>query len=99
MRLVQTVKGGEYPYKAGLTIEVAVAIAGGYTDRPNTNKAFLRRAGADREVEAALNQRVAINPGDIVRIPERLFQPGTLSCSASNQPTGLVRAATFGRLI
>jgi polysaccharide export outer membrane protein len=66
-------KGGEYPYKAGLTIQDAVAIAGGYTYRANTNKAFVRRAGADREVEVELNQRVAINPGDIVRIPERFF--------------------------
>jgi polysaccharide export outer membrane protein len=66
-------KGGEYPYKAGLTVQDAVAIAGGYTYRANTDKAFVRRAGADREVEVELNQRVAINPGDIVRIPERFF--------------------------
>ena len=66
-------KGGEYPYKAGLTIQDAVAIAGGYTYRANTGKAFVRRAGQDREVEIQTNQRVAINPGDIIRVPERFF--------------------------
>jgi protein involved in polysaccharide export with SLBB domain len=66
-------KGGEYPYKAGLTVREAVAIAGGFTYRANTDKVFIRRAGADREVEVSLSQRVPINPGDIVRIPERFF--------------------------
>ncbi|MGB7204833.1 MAG: polysaccharide biosynthesis/export family protein [Anderseniella sp.] len=66
-------KGGEYPYKAGLTIQDAVAIAGGYTYRANTGKAFVRRAGQDQEVEVQTNQRVAINPGDIIRVPERFF--------------------------
>lgn len=66
-------KGGEYPYKAGLTIQNAVAIAGGYTYRANTSKAFVRRADQDQEVEIQTNQRVAINPGDIIRVPERFF--------------------------
>lgn len=66
-------KGGEYPYKAGLTVREAVAIAGGFTYRANTDKVFIRRAGADREVEVSLAQRVPINPGDIVRVPERFF--------------------------
>ena len=66
-------KGGEYPFKAGLTIQDAVAIAGGYTYRANTGKAFVRRAGADQEVPVELTQRVTLNPGDIVRIPERFF--------------------------
>ena len=51
----------------------AVAIAGGFTYRANTDKVFIRRAGADREVEVSLAQRVPINPGDIVRVPERFF--------------------------
>jgi protein involved in polysaccharide export with SLBB domain len=66
-------KGGEYPYKAGLTVQDAVAIAGGYTYRANTDRAFVRRAGQDNEQEIATNQRVPINPGDIIRIPERFF--------------------------
>lgn len=65
--------GGEYPYKSGLTVQDAVAIAGGYSYRANQNVAFVRRAGADAETKVALSQRVAIFPGDNVRIPERFF--------------------------
>ena len=64
-------KGGEYPYKAGLTVQDAVAIAGGYTYRANTGKAFVRRAGQDREVEIQTSQRVSRSI------------PGTLSGSRS----------------
>jgi protein involved in polysaccharide export with SLBB domain len=65
--------GGEYPYKNGLTVQDAVAIAGGYTYRANTGKVMIRRAGQDKEQEVQLGQRVPIVPGDNIRIPERYF--------------------------
>jgi protein involved in polysaccharide export with SLBB domain len=65
--------GGEYPYKAGLTVQDAVGVAGGYSYRANTRIAYLRRAGEDKEQEVELKQRVSINPGDSIRIPERFF--------------------------
>jgi protein involved in polysaccharide export with SLBB domain len=65
--------GGEYPYKGGLTVQDAVAIAGGYSYRANERVAFIRRANSDQEIKADLAQRVAIFPGDNVRIPERFF--------------------------
>jgi protein involved in polysaccharide export with SLBB domain len=65
--------GGEYPYKAGLTVQDAVGVAGGYSYRANTRMAYIRRAGQDKEQEVELRQRVPINPGDSIRIPERFF--------------------------
>ena len=65
--------GGEHPFKAGLTIQDAVGVAGGYTSRAETTYAYLRRAGADREVKVSLTTRVAVSPGDSIRIPERFF--------------------------
>ena len=65
--------GGEYPYKSGLTIQDAVAVAGGYTYRAETDIAYLRKAGENREIKVSLNSRVPINPGDNIRIPERFF--------------------------
>lgn len=65
--------GGEFPYKGGLTVQDAVAIAGGYSYRANVNTAFIRRAGSDAEIKVDLAQRVPISPGDNVRIPERFF--------------------------
>jgi len=66
-------KGGEYPYRLGLTVMDAVASAGGFTYRANENKVYLRRSGAGVEEVHALDAPVPIFPGDNIRIPERYF--------------------------
>lgn len=65
--------GGEYPYKAGLSLQDAVGVAGGYSYRAETSYAYVRRAGEDHEFKVSLASRVLIGPGDSVRIPERFF--------------------------
>jgi polysaccharide export outer membrane protein len=66
-------KGGEYPYRLGLTVMDAVASAGGFTYRANENKVYLRRSGAGVEEVYALDAPVPVFPGDNIRIPERYF--------------------------
>jgi polysaccharide biosynthesis/export protein len=66
-------KGGEYPYRLGLTVMDAVASAGGFTYRANENKVFLRRAGGGVEEAYSLDAPVPVFPGDNIRIPERFF--------------------------
>jgi polysaccharide export outer membrane protein len=66
-------KGGEYPYRLGLTVMDAVASAGGFTYRANENKVYLRRAGAGGEEIYALDAPVPVFPGDNIRVPERYF--------------------------
>jgi polysaccharide biosynthesis/export protein len=66
-------KGGEYPYRLGLTVMDAVATAGGFTYRANENKAYLRRSGSRTEEVYSLDAAVPIYPGDNIRIPERYF--------------------------
>jgi polysaccharide export outer membrane protein len=66
-------KGGEYPYRLGLTVMDAVASAGGFTYRANENRVYLRRSGAGAEEVYALDAPVPIFPGDNIRIPERYF--------------------------
>jgi polysaccharide export outer membrane protein len=64
---------GEFPYKAGLTVQDAIGVAGGYTYRANTGRVYIRRAGAAQEVAVDLTQRINLNPGDSIRVPERFF--------------------------
>jgi polysaccharide export outer membrane protein len=65
---------GQYPYRAGLSVQDAVALAGGYTYRANTRTVYIRRAGAGGEIAARTEgERVVINPGDTLRIPQRIF--------------------------
>jgi polysaccharide biosynthesis/export protein len=66
-------KGGEYPYRLGLTVMDAVASAGGFTHRANENKVYLRRSGAGVEEIHALDAPIPVFPGDNIRIPERYF--------------------------
>jgi polysaccharide export outer membrane protein len=66
-------KGGEYPYRLGLTVMDAVASAGGFTYRANENKVYLRRSGAGAEEVYALDAPILVFPGDNIRVPERFF--------------------------
>ncbi len=66
-------KGGEYPYRLGLTVMDAIASAGGFTYRANENKVYLRRAGSAGEEVYALDTPVQVFPGDNIRIAERYF--------------------------
>jgi polysaccharide export outer membrane protein len=66
-------KGGEYPYRLGLTVMDAVASAGGFTYRANEGKVYLRRSGAGVEEVYALDAPVPVFPGDNIRVPERYF--------------------------
>lgn len=69
--LGEVTKPGSYPYVAGLTVAHAAAIAGGYTRRASTSRIKIRRYGGAAD-EAATEDSV-VNPGDIVRVPERYF--------------------------
>jgi polysaccharide biosynthesis/export protein len=66
-------KGGEYPYRLGLTVMDAVASAGGFTYRANEGKVYLRRSGAGVEEVYALDAPILVYPGDNIRVPERYF--------------------------
>jgi polysaccharide export outer membrane protein len=64
---------GQYPYVSGMTIQAAVAIAGGYTPRANEREIQVTRLlnGEQEEIEAPPNYR--IRPGDSVYVRERWF--------------------------
>ena len=63
---------GSYPYQPGLTLDRAIALAGGLTDRASTRKMYVMKAGGSGdEVRAAMSTTIA--PGDIVSIKEGFF--------------------------
>ena len=65
---------GQYPYKAGLTVQDAVAIAGGFTYRANQKRVYVRPVGSDKELLVILGkERIFVQPGDSIRISERFF--------------------------
>lgn len=66
-------KPGEYPYRNGLNVWRAMAIAGGQTYRASTASVFIQHAGESRSAEVDLADDVTIKPGDLIRVPERWF--------------------------
>jgi len=63
---------GGYPYQPGLTLDRAIALAGGLTDRASVRKIFIMKAGStDEERRAVMSTRIA--PGDIISIKEGFF--------------------------
>lgn len=66
---------GQYTYSIGLTLEQAVAAAGGFTYRANDDRVYLKRATETREkiVDLEENPAFPIRPGDTIRVGERYF--------------------------
>lgn len=66
---------GQYDFAVGLTIEQAVAAAGGFTYRANSRRVFLKRATDTREMLVDLRETPSfpVRPGDTIRVGERFF--------------------------
>jgi polysaccharide export outer membrane protein len=64
---------GQYPYVSGMTVETAVAIGGGYTERASeqTFRVTRRVGGVVQEIEAPSD--LLLRPGDTVYVFERYF--------------------------
>lgn len=64
---------GQYPYVAHMTVETAVAIAGGYSPRGSTGEVKISRTvnGATTRFKAPTTFK--IRPGDTIRVKERWF--------------------------
>jgi protein involved in polysaccharide export with SLBB domain len=66
-------KPGEYPFRSGLNVHTAVAMAGGFTYRASRSSVLIRHSGDEVWREYPLTEPVPIAPGDLIRVPERYF--------------------------
>jgi protein involved in polysaccharide export with SLBB domain len=66
---------GEFPVSTGLTLQQAVASAGGYTYRANTRRIYLKRSSETSEklIDLRNSPSIIIRAGDTIRIKERHF--------------------------
>lgn len=73
--LGEVARPGQYDFAVGLTIEQAVAAAGGFTYRANSRRVFLKRATDTREMLVDLRETPSfpVRPGDTIRVGERFF--------------------------
>jgi polysaccharide export outer membrane protein len=71
--LGEVTTSGQYPYVNGMTVETAVAIAGGYTPRAARDHAELTRSQDGRTVTSTVPMAQPVRPGDTIVVPERFF--------------------------
>jgi polysaccharide biosynthesis/export protein VpsN len=64
---------GEYAFSEGLTVQNAVATAGGFTYRANTRQVFIKHRNETAERRVRMNAALPVQPGDTIRITERFF--------------------------
>lgn len=64
---------GQYPYVANMTVETAVAIAGGYSPRAHKSDARLTRNINGEPMRSRVPSSFPVRPGDTISIPERWF--------------------------
>ena len=63
---------GSYPYRKGLTIQKAVSLAGGFTDR--ASKSAISLVGElDKRFVKAVSLNDTVKPGDVITISESFF--------------------------
>ena len=65
-------KPGGYPYEPGMTVNQAVALAGGVTERASRDKIFITRE-ASKSTQENANLNTKVSPGDTVTIEQRFF--------------------------
>lgn len=66
-------KPGAYAYIPGLTLDRAIALAGGLTDRASTRKMFIQKDGNDSAKQVRAKMSSLVGPGDVISINEGFF--------------------------
>jgi len=64
---------GGYPYQPGLTLDKAISLAGGMTDRASTRKMFVIKALGDSDEQERVGMNYRVAPGDVISIDEGFF--------------------------
>lgn len=66
-------KPGQYPYRIGMTVNAAVATAGGFTYRANHKSVALQHVGEAGERRLRVTPDLQVGAGDTIRVLERFF--------------------------
>jgi polysaccharide export outer membrane protein len=66
-------KPGQFPYRSGLNVLTAMAIAGGPTYRASRTTVQIQRRGETSMREYPISASVPILPGDVINVPMRYF--------------------------
>ncbi|MFY9656324.1 MAG: polysaccharide biosynthesis/export family protein [Methylocystis sp.] len=66
-------RSGEFPFRSGLNVMSALAIAGGPTYRASRSTVLIKHADETGFREYSLDAEIPVLPGDLIKLPERYF--------------------------
>jgi polysaccharide export outer membrane protein len=69
----EVTRPGQFPYVNCLRVIQAIAIGGGFTRRAGKTKLTIKRFYAQAAEEEYVNEDTLVEPGDVIRVPERWF--------------------------
>lgn len=69
----EVTRAGQFPYVSCLRVIQAIAIAGGYTRRAGRTRLTIKRYYATSAEEEYVTEDTLVEPGDVIRVPERWF--------------------------
>ncbi|MBC8038321.1 MAG: SLBB domain-containing protein, partial [Rhizobiales bacterium] len=64
---------GSFAYQPGITVQNAIAIAGGYSSRADQDRVLITRKNATGTATHKVPVTTQIYPGDIIYVRERWF--------------------------
>lgn len=64
---------GSYPFEPGLTLDKAIALAGGLTDRASRRNISIIKAANSKQTQEKAEMQTKVAPGDIISIKEGFF--------------------------
>jgi protein involved in polysaccharide export with SLBB domain len=69
----EVTKPGGYPYQPGLTVQKAVSLAGGFSERASRSRITIVREKDPSHIPSKVSLDTAVMPGDIVTVEESFF--------------------------
>ena len=69
----EVTRPGQFPYVSCLHVIQAIAIAGGFTRRASKSNMTIKRYYATSAEEQYVTEDTLVEPGDVLRVPERYF--------------------------
>ena len=66
-------KPGGYNFVEGLTVQKAVSLAGGFSERASKGKIDLERETAPGQIQKNVGLNEAVSPGDVITVGESFF--------------------------
>lgn len=66
-------RAGQYPYVNGMTVQSAVAIAGGFSYRADESTVHITRKRGEKFIEINVDSTAPVRPGDTILVGERYF--------------------------